>query len=156
MLIFSYIFQTQILPFYFIYCYNKHCVINNITISYKIWIKRTINKVNFTSRSYHICILSFPFDWLNAFISNNYIRSHNDLPYNFYQILSNNLSAFHFEKDLRNDSVWGSNACSSCFTDLPRLNAGKVGGQVSHDNLYIRLHKRLIIFRNYAAYLFYN
>ncbi|KAL6435786.1 hypothetical protein ACFW04_005579 [Cataglyphis niger] len=57
------------------------------------------------------------------------IDGHNDLPYNFYQILSNNLSAFHFERDLRNDSVWGSNACSSCFTDLPRLNAGKVGGQ---------------------------
>lgn len=57
------------------------------------------------------------------------IDGHNDLPYNLYQILNNNLSAFHFERDLRNDSVWGRNACSSCFTDLPRLNAGKVGGQ---------------------------
>ncbi|CAL1683643.1 unnamed protein product [Lasius platythorax] len=57
------------------------------------------------------------------------IDGHNDLPYNFYHILSNNLSAFHFESDLRNDNVWGKNACSSCFTDLPRLNAGKVGGQ---------------------------
>ncbi|XP_072756295.1 dipeptidase 1 isoform X2 [Anoplolepis gracilipes] len=57
------------------------------------------------------------------------IDGHNDLPYNFYEILKNNLSAFHFESDLRNDTVWGQNACSSCFTDLPRLRAGKVGGQ---------------------------
>lgn len=51
------------------------------------------------------------------------------------------MSAFHFESDLRNDNIWGKSACSSCFTDLPRLNAGKVGGQVSHDISHTRLHK---------------
>lgn len=69
---------------------------------------------------------------LSLFIFDHYICRHNDLPYNLYQKLSNNLSAFHFERDLRNDVTWGSTACSSCFTDLPRLIEGKVGGQVSH------------------------
>lgn len=43
--------------------------------------------------------------------------------------LNNNLSAFHFDEDLRNDITWGKTACPSCFTDLPRLIKGKVGGQ---------------------------
>ncbi|XP_014484257.1 PREDICTED: dipeptidase 1-like isoform X1 [Dinoponera quadriceps] len=57
------------------------------------------------------------------------IDGHNDLPENLYEKLNNNLSAFHFEDDLSNDDVWGRTACSVCFTDLPRLIAGKVGGQ---------------------------
>ncbi|XP_011336001.1 dipeptidase 1 isoform X2 [Ooceraea biroi] len=65
----------------------------------------------------------------DALDSTPLIDGHNDLPHNLYQKLSNNLSAFHFEKDLRNDVVWGSTVCSSCYTDLPRLIEGKVGGQ---------------------------
>ncbi|XP_031847544.1 dipeptidase 1 isoform X2 [Nomia melanderi] len=57
------------------------------------------------------------------------IDGHNDLPYNLYAKLNNKVSGFQFEKDLANDTVWGRNACSSCFTDLPRLRKGKVGGQ---------------------------
>jgi hypothetical protein len=64
--------------------------------------------------------------------SDRYVCRHNDLPYNLYQKLSNNLSAFHFDSNLRNDVAWGSTACRSCYTDLPRLIEGKVGGQVSH------------------------
>ncbi|XP_012218762.1 dipeptidase 1 isoform X2 [Linepithema humile] len=57
------------------------------------------------------------------------IDGHNDLPYNLYEKLNNNLSAFRFEDNLTYDSIWGKSACASCFTDLPRLAAGKVGGQ---------------------------
>ncbi|KAL0129015.1 hypothetical protein PUN28_004016 [Cardiocondyla obscurior] len=57
------------------------------------------------------------------------IDGHNDLPYNLYGKLNNHLSDFNFESDLSNDSVWGKKACDSCFTDLPRLLKGKVGGQ---------------------------
>ncbi|XP_046477646.1 dipeptidase 1 isoform X1 [Neodiprion pinetum] len=57
------------------------------------------------------------------------IDGHNDLPYNLYALLNNKLSEFNFSANLENDSVWGTTACSSCFTDLPRLQTGKVGGQ---------------------------
>ncbi|XP_071568217.1 dipeptidase 1 isoform X4 [Temnothorax nylanderi] len=57
------------------------------------------------------------------------IDGHNDLPYNFYKILNNRLSDFRFESNLSNDDIWGKTACASCFTDLPRLIEGKVGGQ---------------------------
>ncbi|XP_076249858.1 dipeptidase 1 [Calliopsis andreniformis] len=57
------------------------------------------------------------------------IDGHNDLAYNLYLKLNNKISGFHFEEDLRNDSTFGKNACSSCHTDLPRLRKGKVGGQ---------------------------
>ncbi|KAG7204475.1 hypothetical protein KM043_004907 [Ampulex compressa] len=57
------------------------------------------------------------------------IDGHNDLPHNLYSKLNNNLSAFHFEEDLSHDDIWGSTTCPSCFTDLPRLTRGKVGGQ---------------------------
>ncbi|XP_018330312.1 dipeptidase 1-like [Agrilus planipennis] len=55
------------------------------------------------------------------------IDGHNDLPYNLYALLRNNLSGFNFSADLTSDPVWGS--CSSCFTDIPRLRKGKVGAQ---------------------------
>ncbi|KYM77723.1 Dipeptidase 1 [Atta colombica] len=69
------------------------------------------------------------------------IDGHNDLPYNLYSKLNNHLSTFRFEDDLSNDDVWGKTVCSSCFTDLPRLTKGKVGGQfwvayVSCDSQY--------------------
>jgi len=67
-----------------------------------------------------------------------YVCSHNDLPYNLYAILNNNLSAFHFENNLSQDDIWGKTVCSSCFTDLPRLIKGKVGGQVSHETSHER------------------
>ncbi|XP_018311404.1 dipeptidase 1 isoform X3 [Mycetomoellerius zeteki] len=57
------------------------------------------------------------------------IDGHNDLPYNLYNKLNNHLEPFRFEDDLSNDDVWGKTACSTCFTDLPRLTKGKVGGQ---------------------------
>nr|KAF7387686.1 hypothetical protein H0235_018408 [Vespula pensylvanica] len=57
------------------------------------------------------------------------IDGHNDLPYNIYVKLNNNLTAYPFEKLLTNDPIWGKRACSTCYTDLPRLKAGKVGGQ---------------------------
>ncbi|XP_076288819.1 dipeptidase 1 isoform X1 [Lasioglossum baleicum] len=57
------------------------------------------------------------------------IDGHNDLPYNLYVKLNNRLEDFKFENDLADDSKWGRQACKSCFTDLPRLRAGKVGGQ---------------------------
>ncbi|KAI4477546.1 hypothetical protein M0804_012663 [Polistes exclamans] len=57
------------------------------------------------------------------------IDGHNDLPFNLYEKLNNNLKEFPFEKLLVNDPVWGREACPTCYTDLPRLKAGKVGGQ---------------------------
>ncbi|XP_066589777.1 dipeptidase 1-like isoform X2 [Prorops nasuta] len=57
------------------------------------------------------------------------VDGHNDLPFNLYTILNNNLSAFRFEDDLRNDTKWGRQICTECYTDLPRLSTGKVGAQ---------------------------
>lgn len=57
------------------------------------------------------------------------IDGHNDLPYNLYTLLNNNLDEFDFTKNLTEDNVWGRKACNSCFTDLPRLRKGKVGAQ---------------------------
>ncbi|XP_076182187.1 dipeptidase 1 isoform X1 [Ptiloglossa arizonensis] len=57
------------------------------------------------------------------------IDGHNDLPYNLYAKLNNKLADFHLEKNLTNDVSWGKSACDSCYTDLPRLRKGKVGGQ---------------------------
>ncbi|KAF2881236.1 hypothetical protein ILUMI_24931 [Ignelater luminosus] len=57
------------------------------------------------------------------------IDGHNDLPYNLYKLTENNLDKYNFEKNLTNDPVWGSKYCKSCFTDLPRLRAGKVAAQ---------------------------
>ncbi|XP_011863886.1 PREDICTED: dipeptidase 1-like isoform X1 [Vollenhovia emeryi] len=65
----------------------------------------------------------------DALDSTPLIDGHNDLPYNLYAKLNNHLSGFRFESDLSNDDVWGKTACRSCFTDLPRLIKGKVGGQ---------------------------
>lgn len=72
------------------------------------------------------------------FICKHYIYRHNDLPYNFYGKLNNHLSGYHFKSDLSHDDVWGNAACSSCYTDLPRLVKGKVGGQVSHETSHER------------------
>ncbi|XP_043278482.1 dipeptidase 1-like isoform X2 [Venturia canescens] len=57
------------------------------------------------------------------------IDGHNDLPFNIYEKLNNKLEDFPFEKNLTDDPTWGRSGCRSCFTDLPRLVAGKVGGQ---------------------------
>lgn len=57
------------------------------------------------------------------------IDGHNDLPNNLYLLLKNNLTNFHFQNNLANDDVWGTEKCSSCHTDLPRLKKGKVGAQ---------------------------
>lgn len=55
--------------------------------------------------------------------------SHNDLPYNLYGRESNMLHNFTFNSNLRENERWMNS--SSSHTDLPRLRAGKVGGQVS-------------------------
>lgn len=55
--------------------------------------------------------------------------SHNDLPYNLYLKLKNQISNFSFASDLSNDPVFGFKACSSCFTDLVRAKKGKLGAQ---------------------------
>ncbi|GLV39867.1 uncharacterized protein CBL_08069 [Carabus blaptoides fortunei] len=57
------------------------------------------------------------------------IDGHNDLPNNLRMLIRNNVTAFHFESDLTNDSTWGSANCGSCFTDIPRLRKGKLGAQ---------------------------
>ncbi|XP_063991292.1 dipeptidase 1-like isoform X1 [Diachasmimorpha longicaudata] len=69
------------------------------------------------------------------------IDGHNDLAWNLYLKHANNLSAFHFDQDLRNDSIMGTGVCVTCQTDLPRLTKGKIGGQfwaayVSCDSQY--------------------
>ncbi|KAF7993919.1 hypothetical protein HCN44_011188 [Aphidius gifuensis] len=57
------------------------------------------------------------------------IDGHNDLAWNLYLKLENNLSAFRFEDDLKSDPIMGNGGCRSCHTDLPRLTKGKLGGQ---------------------------
>lgn len=59
--------------------------------------------------------------------------SHNDLPYNLYELLNNNLDTFNFTRNLSDDALWGFNACRTCHTDLPRLRKGKMGAQVSEE-----------------------
>jgi membrane dipeptidase len=54
------------------------------------------------------------------------IDSHNDLPYNLYQVESNILKNFNFDSDLKVNPRW---QIPSSFTDLPRLRAGKLAGQ---------------------------
>ncbi|XP_021925025.1 dipeptidase 1-like [Zootermopsis nevadensis] len=54
------------------------------------------------------------------------IDGHNDLPFNLRTLNHNFLKNFTFE-DLKNDPVWWN--CSTCFTDLKRLLAGKLGAQ---------------------------
>lgn len=78
-----------------------------------------------------LLIASASVDQLSLHILDHHVCSHNDLPENIYEKLNNNLSAFHFEDNLSNDDDWGKTACSVCYTDLPRLIEGKVGGQVS-------------------------
>ncbi|GFG33455.1 hypothetical protein Cfor_03523, partial [Coptotermes formosanus] len=50
---------------------------------------------------------------------------HNDLPWNLKVLNHNYLKNFSFE-ELKDDPVWN---CTSCFTDLERLKAGRVGAQ---------------------------
>jgi membrane dipeptidase len=54
------------------------------------------------------------------------IDGHNDLPYNLYSQEKNQLENFNFNSDLRQNPKW---QISSSFTDIPRLKAGKLGGQ---------------------------
>ncbi|CAL7944393.1 unnamed protein product [Xylocopa violacea] len=65
----------------------------------------------------------------NALDSAPLIDGHNDLAYNLYALLNNNLDKFDLTKNLSDDKIWGMNACNSCYTDLPRLRKGKVGAQ---------------------------
>lgn len=55
------------------------------------------------------------------------VDGHNDLPHNLYSLLNNQLETFHFDSDLRKDTLWG--VSNSSHTDLPRLRDGRVGGQ---------------------------
>lgn len=63
----------------------------------------------------------------------------NNLADNIYSILKNDISSFSFNTDLRNDPVWGKQACSSCHTDLVRLKEGQVSTQVRNTLHYFCL-----------------
>ncbi|KAG5677303.1 hypothetical protein PVAND_007072 [Polypedilum vanderplanki] len=54
------------------------------------------------------------------------IDTHNDLPYNLYNIENNILKNFNFDSDLKLNPRW---QIDTSFTDLPRLRQGKLGGQ---------------------------
>lgn len=55
----------------------------------------------------------------------------NNLADNLYKILQNDLTSFSFNTNLREDSQWGTDSCSSCHTDLVRLKQGQVTAQVT-------------------------
>jgi membrane dipeptidase len=57
------------------------------------------------------------------------VDGHNDLPFNLYSLLKNQIADFNFDQDLSNDAVFGFDSCKSCFTDLPRIKKGKLGAQ---------------------------
>ncbi|XP_063915874.1 dipeptidase 1-like isoform X2 [Zophobas morio] len=57
------------------------------------------------------------------------IDGHNDLAYNLYNKLHNQIYNFSFHKDLSQDSLFGSDSCKSCNTDLVRIKKGKLGAQ---------------------------
>ncbi|XP_069702560.1 dipeptidase 1-like [Periplaneta americana] len=54
------------------------------------------------------------------------VDGHNDVAYNLKVLMHNQLENFTFDRNLSADPVW---SCSSCFTDLQRLRAGRVGAQ---------------------------
>ncbi|CAK9810915.1 Dipeptidase 1 [Anthophora quadrimaculata] len=79
-----------------------------------------------------LCVgLSVPtnFKGSDALDSAPLIDGHNDLAYNLYELLNNNLDEFNFTKNLTDDKLWGTKVCDSCYTDLPRLRKGKLGAQ---------------------------
>lgn len=55
------------------------------------------------------------------------VDGHNDLPYRLRLLVNNQLQRVNLNSDLRLDPVWGN--CSGCYTDIPRLRQGMVGGQ---------------------------
>ncbi|XP_035785945.1 uncharacterized protein LOC118463463 [Anopheles albimanus] len=94
------------------------------------------------------------------------IDGHNDLPWNLYNFERNRINQFELNSDLKQHPVWGPS--TSSHTDIPRLQAGKVGAQfwvayVSCSNQYrdavertleqIDVIKRLV--RKYPQYLKY-
>jgi membrane dipeptidase len=54
------------------------------------------------------------------------IDGHNDLPYNLYKLENNQLGEFNLDSDLKANPKW---QVTTSYTDLPRLRAGKLGGQ---------------------------
>lgn len=55
------------------------------------------------------------------------VDGHNDLPMNIYSVVNNHLDKVDLRKNLSEDAVWRQVETSQ--TDIPRLRAGKVGGQ---------------------------
>lgn len=55
------------------------------------------------------------------------VDGHNDLPNNLREKTKNKIIDFKFNQNLKNDSIWGTENCKYCYTDLPRLREGKVG-----------------------------
>ncbi|XP_070507383.1 dipeptidase 1-like [Chironomus tepperi] len=55
------------------------------------------------------------------------IDSHNDLPNNLYKLENNQLGEFNLDSNLKDNPKW---QLPNSFTDLPRLRAGKLGGQL--------------------------
>jgi membrane dipeptidase len=54
------------------------------------------------------------------------IDTHNDLPYNLYNVENNVLKDFEFDSNLKLNPRW---QIDTSFTDLPRMREGKMGGQ---------------------------
>uniref|UniRef100_A0A182V4J4 Dipeptidase n=1 Tax=Anopheles merus TaxID=30066 RepID=A0A182V4J4_ANOME len=55
------------------------------------------------------------------------IDGHNDLPWNLYNYERNQINKFELNADLKAHPVWGP--ATNSHTDIPRLQAGKVGAQ---------------------------
>jgi hypothetical protein len=63
------------------------------------------------------------------------IYSHNDFPMAVRELLFNDISGLNFNSNLSESEPWASYDLD--HTDLPRLRAGKVGGQVRSHNTCI-------------------
>jgi membrane dipeptidase len=68
--------------------------------------------------------------WTGSHVLNEVplVDGHNDFPFNLYELEHNQINNFDFDSDLKVNPKWEN--CSTSHTDLPRLRAGKVGGQV--------------------------
>lgn len=71
--------------------------------------------------------LSAPFKGSSVLDEVPLVDGHNDLPMNIYDVVNNHLDLVDLRKNLSQDPVWREVETSQ--TDIPRLRAGKVGGQ---------------------------
>jgi hypothetical protein len=59
------------------------------------------------------------------------------------RILKNHISQVDFKQNLTEDPVWGSEACVTCHTDIPRLRKGLLGSQVF--NLFLKYSQKFVL-----------